>query len=149
MKNGRRPDLMQMGWRALALLRVMRPQEVRGMNVRIPPAAISQIRQIFGKNDPLATGLLFRRVLAWVRRCVSLTQLGQRFYSMAAVMRNDLVDGITCEEIGAFKNSTRQAANKPLQEFSDTFSGIKNLPMRGVETRKKCKRSQIAKLETV
>jgi hypothetical protein len=33
-------------------------------------------------------------------------------------------------------------ANKPIQDFRDTFGGIKSLPMRGKETRKRCKNSR-------
>jgi hypothetical protein len=115
------------------------------MNLRIPRTAELQLRVALAGRDPRETGRFFRLVLAWIRKCSSLSQLGQRFYSMIQVLRHDLVDGITCEEIGAFKNSTRQAANKPGQEFSDTFSGIKNLPMRKMKTRIKCQQSQIAK----
>jgi hypothetical protein len=144
-RDGTLPDLMQMGWRALAILKVLRPQLAGGMNLRIPRDAELRLRVALSDRDPLETGRFFRRVLAWLRKCISLSQLGQRFYSLVQVLRHDLVDGITCEQIGAFKNSTRQAANKPGQEFSDTFSGIKNLPMRKMKTRIKCQQSQIAK----
>jgi hypothetical protein len=144
-RDGELPDLMQMGWRALAILKAMRPQLAHGMNLRIPRSAETQLRLALNGHDPLETGRFFRRVLAHIRKCSSLSQLGQRFYSMIQILRHDLVDGITCEEIGAFKNSTRQAANKPGQEFSDTFSGIKNLPMRKMKTRIKCQQSQMRK----
>jgi hypothetical protein len=144
-RDGALPDLMQMGWRALAILKAMRPQLAEDMRLRIPRSAELQLRAALGSQDSLETGCFFRLVLAWIRKCSSLSQLGQRFYSMIQILRHDLVDGITCEEIGAFKNSTRQAANKPGQEFSDTFSGIKNLPMRKMKTRIKCQQSQIAK----
>jgi hypothetical protein len=144
-RDGSLPDLMQMGWRALAILKAMRPQLAQGMKLRIPRKAELQLRAALSEQDPLETGRFFRLVLAWIRKCSSLSQLGQRFYSLIQILRHDLVDGITCEEIGAFKNSTRQAANKPGQEFSDTFSGIKNLPMRKMKTRIKCQQSQIAK----
>lgn len=139
---GIKPDLLQMGWRMLAILRIMRPELIGGMNLAIPKNAEKELRRLLFGTDPLATGDFYRRPLAWVRDCASLEQIGQRGYSMIYVMRLDLVDSITCAAIGAFKNSTRQAANKPINDFRDTFSGIENLVMRDEETRRKCRKSQ-------
>lgn len=140
-----KPGLLVMGARWVAILSVMRPQLVGGM--RLPGLRQKEfalrgalLKQV--DRDPLVTGDFFRRPLAWVRDCTSLSQLGQRGYSLIYVMRNDLVGGMTCEELGSFKGDTRQAANKPIQDFRDTFGGIKGLTMRGEETRKKCREAQ-------
>ena len=136
------PDIMVMGARWQVILTVMRPQLLEGMKLPGQKQREFELRGALLGRDPLETGDFFRRPLAWVRDCTSLAQLGQRGYSLIYVMRGDLVDGITCEKIGAFKNDTRQAANKPINDFRDTFSGITSLTMRGEETRKKCRRAQ-------
>lgn len=139
--NGSQPDLMQMGARMLTIFGVMAPQLKIGMDLRIPRNMESNLRAIVG-HDPIAIGKFFRRPLAWVRKCTSLVQLGKRGYSMTYVLCGDLINSATCAAIGDLDNKSRQAANKPIQDFRDTFGGIKSLPMRGKETRKRCKRSQ-------
>lgn len=133
---------MQMGARWLTIMHVMQPQRIKGMNLRLPPDMIAHLREALQGRDPLETGKFFRRPIAWVRRCTSLLQLGKRGYSAIYVLRDDLINAATCAAIGSLDNKTRQAANKPVQEFRDTYSGIKNLPMRGKKTRKKCKEAQ-------
>lgn len=119
----------------------MSPQFLR-FNMRVPAEKEQALRYALATGDPLETGDFFRAPLGWVAECASLAHLGQRGYSLIYVMRNDLIDGITNEQIGRFKNDTRQATNKPIQDFRDTFSGIKNLNMRGERTRNKCKQAQ-------
>jgi hypothetical protein len=137
-----KPNLLVMGARWLAIISVMRPKILEGMRIDALKKAEFALRGVLLGDDPLVTGDFFRRPLAWVRDCASLEQLGQRGYSLIYNMRNDLVDGITCAAIGAFKNDTRQATNKPVNDFRDTFSGIKSLTMRDEETRKKCRLAQ-------
>ncbi|HEX3818607.1 MAG TPA: hypothetical protein VHW03_09995 [Chthoniobacterales bacterium] len=137
-----KPNLLTMGMRWLVILREMRPELVGKMAVPAAKKLQWSLRGALVGRDARKTGDFFRRPLAWVRDCTSLAHLGQRGYSLIYVMRGDLVGGITCEELGSFKNDTRQAANKPIQDFRDTFSGIKSLTMRGEETRKKCRRAQ-------
>jgi hypothetical protein len=149
-----RPDLLVMGARWVTMLTVMRPCELREM--QLPARAMKQrafqLRGAIGAElDPIATGYFYRRLFAWVRDCTSLGQLGQRGYSLIYVMRNDLLGGMTCEQIGSLRGGdgdTRQAANKPIQDFRDTFRGFKNGAMRDDETRKKCKRSQLRRSRT-
>jgi hypothetical protein len=141
-KNGTQPDLMQMGARWLAIFTVMQPELIGEMNLRLPASMISELRETLNGRDPLETGRFFLKPLFWVRRCTSLLQLGKRAYSATYVLRGDLIDSATCAEIGGLDNKSRQAANKPIQEFRDTFGGIKSLPMRGKGTRKKCKQAQ-------
>ena len=135
-----------MGGRWVTILGVMRPALLG--SIRLPAKAMKQREfELLGallnyEGDPSVTGDFFRRPLAWVRDCTSLEQLGQRGYSLIINMRNDLLDGMTCAELGAFKNDTRQATNKPINHFRDTFSGIRGLTMRDEETRKRCRRAQ-------
>jgi hypothetical protein len=139
-KSGRQPDLMQMGARMLTIFGVIAPQLKVGMDLRIPKKMEMDLRSRVA--DPAGTGRCFRRPLAWVRKCTSLVQLGKRGYSMIYVLSGDLIDSATCAAIGGMDNKSRQAANKPIQDFRDTFSGIKSLPMRGTRTRQRCKHSQ-------
>ena len=140
-----KPDIYDMGVRANVLLAVMRPQALQGMKMRLPKKLIEGLRSalLVGGKDPLKTGRFFWRAFGWVRKCGSLMQLGKRMFSMIYALRPDLIDAATCAVIGELDNKSRQAANKPVQEFRDTFSGINSLPMRGNETRKRCKRSQL------
>lgn len=138
-----KPDLYQMGARMLTILTVMRPELIGGMTLPLPKDLISGLRRALRGSCAKETGNFFRKPLAWIRKCSSLLQLGKRAYSAAYVLRGDLIDAATCAAIGGMDNKSRQAANKPIQEFSDTFSGINSLPMRGNETRKRCKRAQL------
>jgi len=140
--NGSAPDLMQMGARWLCIFNVFRPQLIGEMHLRLPLAMIAGLRSSLNGRDPLETGRFFRKPLALVRKCTSLLQLGKRGYSAIYVLRGDLIGSATCAAIGALDNKSRQAANKPIQEFRDTFRGMKSLPMRGKETRKRCKKAQ-------
>ncbi len=140
--NGNAPDLMQMGARWIAIFSVMRPELIGEMNLRLPAAMILGLRASLNGRDPIETGRFFRKPLSLVRKCTSLLQLGKRGYSAIYVLRGDLIGSATCAAIGALDNKSRQAANKPIQEFRDTFKGMKSLPMRGKETRRKCKKAQ-------
>jgi hypothetical protein len=142
-KTGDLPDLMQMGTRMLTIFAVLHPKAKRGMDLRIPSKMEAELRMALAGRAPLETGRFFRRPLVWVRKCTSLLQLGKRSYAMISVLCGDLIDSATCARIGAMDNKSRQAANKPMQEFRDTFKGIKSLPMRDNETRKRCKQAQV------
>src|SRR5205814_6676878 len=111
-----------------------------GMNLPIPRAMREELKRAIS-GDPLKLGKFFWLVLVWVRKCTSLDQLGKRGYAMISILAGDLIDSMTCAAIGALDNKTRQAANKLLQDFRDTYK-VKSLPMRGKTTRKRCKRSQ-------
>jgi hypothetical protein len=138
-----KPDLYEMGARMLTILTVMRPELIGGMTFPLPKDVIANLRRALKGSCPKETGNFFRKPLAWIRKCSSLLQLGKRAYSATYGLRGDLIDAATCASIGGMDNKSRQAANKPIQEFSATFSGINSLPMRGNETRKRCKRAQL------
>lgn len=137
------PDLYQMGTRMLAVLRVLRPDAIGEMRMPLPRSMLRDLKKNLGEFDYVEVGNFFWLPLDWIRRCSSLVQLGKRAYSAIYVMRGDLIDAATCAEIGRLDNKSRQAANKPIQEFSDTFCGINSLPMRTNETRRRCKQAQL------
>ncbi len=134
-------NLTEMGVRMFAIFDVFAPALKYGMEVRLSRSLIIGLRKSVS-TDPHQVGLFFWRPLVWVRKCTSLVQLGKRGYSMIYVLAGDLINSSTCAAIGELDNKTRQAANKPIQDFRDSFGGIKSLPMRGKITRKRCKNSQ-------
>jgi hypothetical protein len=134
-----------MGARMLGILTLMRPQLIGAMTFPLPKDLLANLAKELRGRSATDTGRFFRRPLAWIRRCTSLMQLGKRAYSATYVLRGDLIDSATCAAIGGLDNRSRQAANKPVQEFSDSFKGINSLPMRGNRTRKLCKRAQLKK----
>src|ERR1700739_975811 len=101
------------------------------MQMRLPKAMIVDLRTTLLGRNPIETGDFFWRTLEWIRDCTSLVQLGKRAFSAIYVLRGDLIDAATCAAIASLDKKSRQAANKPVQEFSDSFKGIKSLPMRG------------------
>lgn len=137
-----KPDLYQMGKRMITILMVMRPEAVGKMKMKIHKSQVDDLQNTLVGRNPLETGEFFYRPIDWIRDCTSLVQLGKRAFAAIYVLRGDLIDAATCAAIGGMDNRSRQAANKPMQEFSDTFKGIKSLPMRGNKTRRLCKRAQ-------
>lgn len=135
--------LVQMGERMAAMLQVLRPALLEGMNLEIKLELESGLLEAIAPADPHALGDNYRRLLAWCRRCTTLSQMGQRTFAMIYVIRRDLLDGRnTNAAIASLQNKTRQAFNRTVQNFRDTHRGFRNAVMRGEGTRKKCRRAQ-------
>lgn len=88
--------------------------------------------------------MVFGRVFAWCRDAASLSALGIRASIIAYVIRPQLLDAATNEQIGKELNNTRAAINKLVQEFRDTFAGIRGAVMRDEDTRAACRQAQFA-----
>lgn len=137
--------LIEMGWRIHALLAVFRPVLLEGMALE---ARIEMQRDLaksvgVGRRVLNAIGEHYREVLAWLRRCNSLSQLGQRGFAMIYVMRRDLIpDRNTNAALGALHGKTRQAFNKTVGDFRDSNRGFRNGVMREETTRTKCRIAQ-------
>jgi hypothetical protein len=86
----------------------------------------------------------FGRVLVWASQASSLVQMGQRLYVILYVLKPALIEGMTLEAIGAQNQVTRQAIDKLVTDFRDTF-GVKSHVMRPEQTRKRCKQSQLTR----
>jgi hypothetical protein len=145
-RNGEQPNLLMMGARMIAILTVTRPELLAGRGFQkmpLPKDMMSALRSALRGRDAKETGRFFRKPLAWICKTSSLLQLGKRSFAATYVLRGDLIEAATCAAIGGLDGKTRQAANKPVQEFSDSFSGISSLPMRGNKTRKRCKLAQL------
>ncbi len=85
----------------------------------------------------------FARVLRWASRANSLVQMGQRMYVMLYILRPALIHGMTLEDIGRESRVTRQAIDKLVIDFRDTFQGSQNHVMKSEEARRKCKKAQL------
>jgi len=88
--------------------------------------------------------LVFGRVFAWAREAPSLGTLGVRADIIAYIVRPQLLDAATNAQIGEPLNNTRAAVNKLVQEFRDTFAGIRAPAMRGESTRARCREAQLS-----
>lgn len=89
-------------------------------------------------------GLVFGRASEWCRGGHDLMAVGMRADIVAYVIRPTLLDAATNAELGGQKNNTRQAINKLVQGFRDTFAGIRAPAMRGESTRHTCRAGQLA-----
>jgi hypothetical protein len=137
-------SMVEMGWRLATMLKVMRPELLEGMMPYVPRDLERGLRKAIGDVDPLAVGSGYKRLLAWCRRCKSLSQMGQRTFAMIYVLRRDLLSGRnTNAAIASLQNKTRQAFNRTVGNFRDTFAGFRNAVMRGEETRTKCRDAQL------
>lgn len=138
-------SLVDMGWRMHAMLRVLRPALLEGMALEVRLESECDLRRAIGVNRRMLKliGDYYRAVLAWLRRCNSLSQLGQRGFAMVYVMRRDLIGRLnTNAALGGLGNKTRQAFNKTVGDFRDSNHGFRNGVMRGETTRIKCRQAQ-------
>jgi hypothetical protein len=136
-------SMVDMGWHLATMLKVMRPELLENIP-GVPRDMERALRKAIGDVDPLEIGAGYKRLLAWCRRCKSLSQMGQRTFAMIYVLRRDLLSGRnTNAAIASLQNKTRQAFNRTVGNFRDTFSGFRNAVMRGEETRTKCREAQL------
>jgi hypothetical protein len=135
--------MVEMGWRLATMLKVMRPELLENIP-GVPRVLERELRKAVGDVDPLEIGSGYKRLLAWCRRCKSLSQMGQRTFAMIYVLRRDLLSGRnTNAAIASLQNKTRQAFNRTVGNFRDTFAGFRNGVMRGEGTRTKCRNAQL------
>jgi hypothetical protein len=138
-------SMVEMGWRLATMLKVMRPELLEKIP-GVPRSLERELRKAIGDVDPLEIGAGYKRLLAWCRRCKSLSQMGQRTFAMIYVLRRDLLTESgrdTNAAIASLQNKTRQAFNRTVGNFRDTFAGFRNAVMRGEETRTKCRDAQL------
>ena len=138
-------SLVEMGWRIHGMLRVFRPALLEGMALEARLDHERKLRQGLGVGERMIekVGEYYRGVLAWCRRCNSLSQLGQRGFAMIYAMRRDLIGKLnTNAALGGLSNKTRQAFNKTVGDFRDSNHGFRNGVMRDESTRIKCKIAQ-------
>lgn len=128
-----------------AMMRVLRPALLEGMTLECKLDRERDLRSAIGAKRKMLkrAGDQYRGVLGWLRRCTSLSQLGQRGFAMIYVMRRDLIGVLnTNAALGSLSNKTRQAFNKTVQDFRDSNHGFRNGVMRGERTRIRCRIAQ-------
>lgn len=135
-------NLVEMGRRLLAVLHVWRPSLVAGLAQAIERQLANEFRDEVGGGDDQG-GSVLGPVLEWARRGTSLSQLGQRLLAMAYVLRPALIGGKTLAAIGGLTGKTRQAVDKLVQDFRDTFGGVKSRNMRPEQNRLVCRNAQL------
>lgn len=137
------PDLVQAGRRALLMLHVWQPALVEGLQRQIARELEAEFRKTVGSDDDGGPGL--GRLLDWLRQAPSLSAMGARVHAAAYVIVPTAIGARTLASLGSMNQKTRQAWDKMVQDFRDTFDGIRSRAMRGDETRIKCRDAQLAK----
>ena len=95
------------------------------------------------RSDEIAAAAeLLQRVMAWAADARSIVQMGQRMYVMLYVLRPSLIEAMTLEQIGEQSQVTRQAIDKLVISFRDTFD-IQSRPMKSNNTRNRCRQAQL------
>lgn len=143
-------SLVEMGWRMAAMMKLLQPALLEGMaleakaeRTRLEKDTRELRRALNCAGEILrAAGEHYKSLLAWVRRCDSLSELGQRGFAMIYVIRRALIDGATNARLGAMSGITRQAFNKKVMDFKDSHFGYRNEVMRSDTTRTRCRLAQ-------
>jgi hypothetical protein len=138
---GQAKSLVEMGWRMSTMLHLLRPALVEGMALELKIDLARQLAEAMGGKRAVITevGSRYRKVLAWVRRCSDLVQLGQRGFAMIYLIDRRAIGGATNATLGGMDDKTRQAFNRIVGDGRDSLSGFRNEVMRGEETRKRCR----------
>lgn len=134
--------LVKKGRRLAAFCVLVRPDLGCPVTETLPPDFRAELRHRLDCDRALL-GLVFGRVFTWCREAASLSALGLRGDIIAYVIRPALLDAATNAQIGTPTNSTRQAINKLVGDFRDTFAGIRARTMRGEDTRTHCRAAQL------
>lgn len=135
-------SVVEMGRRLLVVLHIWRPSLVAGLTLENERTLVEEFRRDIDQGSG-GSGSALGPVLEWARRGTSLAQLGQRFLAMAYVLRPHIIGGATLAAIGALTNKTRQAVDKLVQDFRDTFGGLRSRTMRSEANRITCRRAQL------
>jgi hypothetical protein len=130
--------LVKKGQRMAALIGYCRPDLAAGP---IPAGLLGELQFLLIENAA-QLGIIYGRVFDWCRQASTFSALGVRLNVIGYVLRPDLLDAATNTVLGEPTNATRQAINKLVGEFRDTFSGLQAPAMRGENTRLKCRQAQ-------
>lgn len=137
-------NIADVGRRLMVVLHAWKPVLIAGAALEIEQELSASFAKEVGDGGP-GSGDDAGSVLEWGRRGTSLSQLGQRVLAMVYVICPAAIGGRTLAQLGAPTNKTRQAIDKLVGDFRDTFGGIKNRMMRPDTTRLTCRNSQLAR----
>lgn len=133
--------IVEVGQRWLAVMYIWRSALIAGMTVEIDREMAAEAIREVGDDDSKG-GSEF--VLEWGVRGNRLSQIGQRVMAIAYVQLPAAIGDATLAAIGAIcGNKTRQAIDKLVQDFRDTFGGMRSSMMRDDNHRLTCKKSQL------
>ena len=134
-------DLVGIGMRAMVMIDGLRPELVGEFHRPLNWLAICDgftNRTSAGFEQHLATGEIFGRVLEWVRRGRTVSEIGERLCLVAYVVRPTMIGTPTLAKLGELMNKTRQSKDKLVTCLRDTFAGLKAAAQRGERTRLVC-----------
>lgn len=141
-------SLVEMGWRIHTMLHLLQPALIEGMALerRVNYECELRISMECGPGMIKRVGEYYYELLAWLRRCNGLSQLGQRGFAAIYILRRDLIGRLnTNAALGGLSNKTRQAFNKTVCDLRDALRGFRNGVMRGETTRIRCRISQTSR----
>jgi hypothetical protein len=131
-------SLVEIGQRWLLVMTIWRSPLIAGVQMEFERELMDAAAREVGDDDG-GSG----HVMEWVRRAGKVSQIGQRVMVAAYVLAPAIIGSASLEVIGRLNNKTRQAVNKVVQDFRDSFGGIKNRAMRDDSTRLLCKIAQL------
>ena len=134
--------LVEIGQRLTIILHAWKPALLAGLQLEIERELADDFEEACADAGP---SQLAGPVLEWISRGSSLSQWGQRFLAAIYVVSPGLIQAPTLARIGAQNNKTRQAVDKLVQDFRDTFGGIKSRAMRPEQNRITCRNAQLRK----
>lgn len=131
-------DLVNIGRRVAHVVCILAPGKLTfPLSFIAPPGLALDVEAIEALSKAM------RRVWCWLGDARGkLSAYGMRGMALLYLVRHDLIDGMTLEEIGAMDNATRQNIDKPVGELRDILNGFQNHVMKSEETRSICQTSQ-------
>jgi hypothetical protein len=136
--NGK--TIVEVGQRWLAVMMIWRSPLVAGLALQMEREFLEDAQKNVGNDDDDGSA---GRVLEWARRGGSVSQVGNRVMAMAYVMLPNAIQAMSLQAIGNMTNKTRQAVDKIVQDFRDTFGGIRSRNMRDDKNRLICRFAQL------
>ncbi|MDR3406361.1 MAG: hypothetical protein P4L99_28005 [Chthoniobacter sp.] len=138
--------IVEVGRRWLMVMHIWRSPLIAGLQLEFERERLEECRKRVGEDD--GNGPTSGRLMEWVRRGGSFSQLGQRVLAMAYVMKPLAIGSASLEAIGRWRNNSRQAVDKMVQDFRDSFGGARSRNMRDDDNRLTCKFAQLRRNST-
>lgn len=130
--------VVEVGMRFLLVMQVWKSPLIAGLQLQFERELLDECAQNVGDDDGSSGHLM-----EWIRRGGTVSQVGQRVMAMAYVLNPSAIGSASLQAIGACTNKTRQAVCKIVQDFRDSFGGIRSRAMRPDSTRLLCKIAQL------